>query len=200
MDLQFMLLEQHKKLVEYISNFCNQINFGQDIFPLYFLCFIMQIGAKYYLKPPYCSTIHHKAGGQSEPSWVNVFQNLWACKLSFLWTSSVFTSGSRQLKPYIQTNDKFREAFSKHLRPIWKAFWHTWRLHVDMFTKPFSFLSVKLRYVHLIYYWQFYQHLDHHFQGMAIVIMVFHHLLDKIINFSASNTLVAWPIKYLFTA
>ena len=47
MDLQFIFYEQHKEFVEYINNFCNKVNFSQDIFTFdlitdLFVCFIMQ--------------------------------------------------------------------------------------------------------------------------------------------------------------
>ena len=49
------------------------------------------------------------------------------------------------------------------------------------------FFLVKLRLVHLIYFRQFYQHLDHHFQGNAITILVFHYLHGKIIFHQATH-------------
>ena len=53
----------------------------------------------------------------------------------------VFMYETKQLKLYIQTsNDKFRQVW----RPFWKPLWPTWMLHVNIFAKPFLFLSGKV--------------------------------------------------------
>ena len=49
MDKWFILLEQNKKLIAYINNCSNKVNFGQNIFTFdlikdLFVCFIMKSG------------------------------------------------------------------------------------------------------------------------------------------------------------
>ena len=118
MNYWFILLEYHKKLVEYISNCCNKSILVKIylclIWSLIFLyvllynmefCFAGTSTKKYSLRPSNCSTILYKAGARGSHLDSMCSKNLWAGRPSFLWTSSlVFRSGSRQLKPYIQTN------------------------------------------------------------------------------------------------
>ena len=112
MDYQFILLEQHKKKsVEYISNCCNKVNFRQKIFMFQlitdlFVSFIMQYGRLF------CRGINEKVllktiklFNNLHQAWFNVLQKFMRRQAKFSLNFFIaFTSGSRESKPYIQSN------------------------------------------------------------------------------------------------
>ena len=110
MDSWFILLEKHKKLVEYISNFCNKVNFGQNIFTLTDLCvcFIIQNGRLFcrdiieelLLKTIKLSniTIGNKTGAKMNHLDPACLKNLSLQGKLSLYFFIVFTSGSRHLE------------------------------------------------------------------------------------------------------
>ena len=86
---------------------------------------------------------------------------------------------------------------TKTWRPFWKALWYTWRLHVDIFSKPFPYLSGKAEICSS--------------NLLQTVLLTCGPSLSKDsnrdngislssredVNFSGGSTQVAWPIKYV---
>ena len=132
MDLQFIFYEQHKEFIEYINNFCNKVNFSQDIFTFdlitdLFVCFIMQnlmlfcmdINEEVQFKTTKLFHNSHQGWDQNEPSQFNMFQKFMSLKAMLSWHFFiVFNSENSHLEPFILTHSKFREATC---RSFWKA-------------------------------------------------------------------------------
>ena len=126
----FHFFEQHKTSVEYICNCSSKANFGQKIFMFnlikdLFLCFIMQNGRLFFRNInkevvfKIFKLFNNSQKLEPKTPWFNMCQRFssWQAKLS-LNIFIIFKRGSKQLKPYIQTNDKFRELFTKHSKTL----------------------------------------------------------------------------------
>ena len=123
-------MEEHKKLVEHISNCSNKLNFGQNIFTfdlikdlfVYFITengrlFSRDINKEVVFKTTKLFNNSLQSWSQSKPSRFNMSQTFLSqqakLSLNFL---TILSLEVKSFKPYIQTNNKLSEVFTKHLR------------------------------------------------------------------------------------